>query len=171
MIIDLAALTPGAQVLVADEEIAFEDVDGSENRIACRIELNVRKADEAVYIHAILSGVFRTPCHRCLEPAEATVEGGFDVVVKRSSGGPRTQPDGEDGDYIYVTPDERELSLDAQVYENLVASIPIRILCKEDCKGLCPGCGADLNLEPCRCAGGEGPGGGSSGAPEDADRI
>jgi len=27
----------------------------------------------------------------------------------------------------------------------------MRILCREDCKGLCPGCGANLNIEPCRC--------------------
>lgn len=151
MIIDLAALLPGVQVLAADEEVAFEDVDGSENRIACHIELTVRKAEEALYVHAVLSGVFRTPCHRCLEPAEVRVEPVFDVVVRKVSGPSHRGPDVEDGDFVYVQSNETMVSLDAHVYENLISSIPIRILCRDDCKGLCPGCGVNLNFEKCRC--------------------
>ncbi|MFH1756381.1 MAG: DUF177 domain-containing protein [Candidatus Latescibacterota bacterium] len=37
------------------------------------------------------------------------------------------------------------------IYENLIINIPIRILCDEGCKGLCPDCGADLNSNPCSC--------------------
>lgn len=158
MIIDLEALQPGVQHLAVDEEVAFEDVDGSENRIACRIDLAVRKADEVYYIHAVVSGVFSTPCHKCLEPAEVRVEAAFDVVVRKSSGGSQQGPDEGDGDLVFVQPDERTVSLDAQVYENLISSIPIRILCRDDCKGLCPDCGANLNFEPCRCAKSEDPG-------------
>lgn len=151
MIIDLEALSPGTQLLTADEAVAFEDVDGSENRIACRAELTVRKADEAIYIHANLKGVVKTSCHECLEPAEHLVEASFDLVVKRTRSVSGTHTAQEDEDLIYVSAKDRELSLDQQVYENLMASMPMRILCRDDCKGLCPGCGANLNIEPCRC--------------------
>jgi len=151
MIINLEALSPGMQLLTADEVVAFEDVDGSENRIACHAELTVRNADEAIYIHAVLKGVFKTPCHMCLEPAEYLVEPSFDLVVKKTRLGSETHPAGEDEDLIYVSAKDRELSLDQQVYENLIASMPMRITCRDDCKGLCPGCGANLNIEPCRC--------------------
>jgi uncharacterized protein len=171
MVIDLAALSPGVQVLAADEEVAFEDVDGSENRISCHIELDVRNTDEAVYIHAVVSGVLTTPCHKCLEPAEYRVEPAFDIVVKRISGASSSRPPAQDDDLLYVHPDDREVSLDAQVYENLIASIPIRILCKEDCKGLCPGCGANLNLDACRCAKKEDQVRGTPPASEGAERI
>jgi len=153
MIIDLEALSPGTQLLTADEVVAFEDIDGSENRIACHIELTVRKADEAIYVHAALKGVFKTPCHKCLEPAEYLVEPSFDLVVKKTRSVSDTRPAGEDDDLIYVSLKDREISLDRQVYENLIASMPMRILCRDDCKGLCLGCGANLNIEPCRCAG------------------
>jgi uncharacterized protein len=156
MIIDLGALLPGVQVLGADEEIAFEDVDGSENRIACHIDLTVRKSDEVFYIHTAVRGVFSTPCHRCLEAAEVRIEPAFDLVVRKSSGGPQREKEAENGDILYVHRDERTVSLDAYVYENLISSIPIRILCREDCKGLCPGCGANLNVETCRCGESEG---------------
>jgi uncharacterized protein len=151
MIIDLEALSPGTQLLTADEVVAFEDVDGSENRIACHAELTVRKADEAIYIHAILKGVFRTSCHKCLEPAEYLVEPSFDLVVKRTASASAIRPAGDDDDLIYVAAKDREISLDQQVYENLIASMPMRILCRDDCQGLCAGCGANLNIEPCRC--------------------
>jgi uncharacterized protein len=153
MIIDLEALSPGTQLLTADEVVAFEDVDGSENRIACHIELTVRKADEAIYVHAALKGVFKTPCHKCLEPAEYLVEPSFDLVVKKTRLASDKPLGGEDDDLIYVSLKDREISLNQQVYENLIASMPMRILCGDDCRGLCPGCGANLNIELCRCAG------------------
>ena len=153
MIIDFEALSPGTQLVTADEVVAFEDVDGSENRIACHIELTVRKADEAIYVHAALKGVFKTPCHKCLELAEYLVEPSFDLVVKKTRLASDKPLGGENDDLIYVSLKDREISLNQQVYENLIASMPMRILCRDDCRGLCPGCGANLNIEPCRCAG------------------
>lgn len=157
MIIDLAALQPGVQHLAADEGVAFQDVDGSENRIACHIDLTVRKADEMYYIHAAVSGLFSTPCHICLEPAEVRVDTAFDIVVRKSSGASQVRPDDGNGDLIFVQRDENTVSLDAHVYENLISSIPIRILCRDDCRGLCPNCGVNLNLETCRCGKSEDP--------------
>jgi uncharacterized protein len=165
--IDLARLLPGMQTLEADEVFTFEDVDGSENRISCHVELNVRKADETVYIHAVAGGEYGTPCHTCLEPAVVRIESEFDIVVKRVVGA-QAQPESQDGDFLYVPADAREISLDEQVYDSLIASIPIRILCKDECKGLCPGCGANLNLEVCRC---EREADGKQDAPGEPDRA
>lgn len=45
----------------------------------------------------------------------------------------------------------RTLNLSDQVWESLLTMLPYRMLCKEDCAGLCPLCGADLNEGPCGC--------------------
>ncbi|NLL36243.1 MAG: DUF177 domain-containing protein [Fretibacterium sp.] len=45
----------------------------------------------------------------------------------------------------------RTIDLADQVWETLLLLLPIRLLCKEDCRGLCPECGADLNQGPCGC--------------------
>jgi uncharacterized protein len=45
----------------------------------------------------------------------------------------------------------RTLNLADQVWESLLVLLPIRLLCREDCAGLCPNCGADLNEGPCSC--------------------
>ncbi|MFN7623911.1 MAG: DUF177 domain-containing protein, partial [Acidobacteriota bacterium] len=44
-----------------------------------------------------------------------------------------------------------QIDLDEMVVEQLELSLPFRLLCQEDCRGLCPQCGADLNTEACDC--------------------
>ena len=75
------------------------------------------------------------PCMRCLEPAEAT----FEIDAREIS-----QPGaGEELDSPYV--DAGVLDLAAWARDALALSLPRAILCREDCAGLCPVCGADLN--------------------------
>ncbi len=44
-----------------------------------------------------------------------------------------------------------ELDIDGDVREELLLQFPMRVLCSDGCKGLCPGCGVDLNKEQCKC--------------------
>lgn len=83
---------------------------------------------------ASLSG----PCMRCLEPADLTVE-----VEAREVDQPG---DVEDLDSPYV--DGGAVDLGAWARDALVLALPERILCREDCAGLCAVCGADLNRDP-----------------------
>ena len=46
-----------------------------------------------------------------------------------------------------------EIDLTEAVQEQILLSLPLRPLCREDCKGLCPGCGEDLNKGACGCSG------------------
>ena len=55
-----------------------------------------------------------------------------------------------------ITPDKKVFEGDVidfrdAVQEQVIMAIPMQPLCREDCRGLCPGCGANLNLEKCRC--------------------
>ena len=47
------------------------------------------------------------------------------------------------------------LVVDDDVREQVLLDHPMRFLCKEDCKGICPGCGVDLNTDRCKCCGGK----------------
>jgi uncharacterized protein len=78
------------------------------------------------------------PCMRCLEDAAPA----FDVdarEVDRPGGG-------EELDSPYVAPDGM-LDLRAWAHDALALALPVQILCREDCAGLCPVCGADLNRD------------------------
>jgi uncharacterized protein len=98
------------------------------------------------------SGRFEVPCARCLEPVEIPLSAEFDLVfrpVGADSGSPErsiTAPETEIGYY-----QKDSLLLEDVLREQVLLSLPVRTLCKPDCKGLCPRCGANRNLQPCSC--------------------
>lgn len=51
----------------------------------------------------------------------------------------------------YLSPDEDKINIDDDVYEYIELAIPMKKLCREDCKGLCPRCGTNLNERQCNC--------------------
>ena len=55
--------------------------------------------------------------------------------------------DEEDSSYI----EDKYLDLDILIFDEVVPKLPSRVLCKEDCKGLCPVCGTNLNEKECGC--------------------
>jgi uncharacterized protein len=58
----------------------------------------------------------------------------------------------EDPDSYPLPPNAIEVDLRPAVREELVLSVPRYVVCREDCRGLCPRCGKDLNAGPCGCA-------------------
>jgi uncharacterized protein len=92
-------------------------------------------------------------CARCLEPLTQDVKREFDLLYR---------PQGADAgrDEISVTDAEAEISyyegegvlLDDVVREQVLLAVPLKVTCREDCKGLCPHCGKNLNQEQCSCA-------------------
>jgi uncharacterized protein len=58
----------------------------------------------------------------------------------------------DDPEISYVPPQTVELDISKDLRDFVILSMPERHLCKEDCRGLCPNCGVDLNTETCRCA-------------------
>lgn len=98
------------------------------------------------------SGKFEVPCARCLEPVEVSLAAEFDLIFR---------PVGVDGDTPErsITASETEIGyyqkdsllLEDVLREQVLLSLPVRTLCKPDCKGLCPSCGANRNTNPCSC--------------------
>jgi uncharacterized protein len=99
-----------------------------------------------------LAGVFQVPCARCVEPVEIPVSTDFDLIfrpVNADSDAPErsiTAPETEIGYYL-----KDSLSLEDVLREQVLLALPVKTLCKPDCKGLCPRCGENRNLQPCSC--------------------
>jgi uncharacterized protein len=103
-----------------------------------------------------LEGEFSTSlefaCARCLEPVVENVSRTFDLLYR---------PQGADAgkEEISVTAAEAEIGyyqgdgllLEDALREQVLLAIPLKAVCREDCKGLCPHCGANLNVEQCSC--------------------
>ena len=86
------------------------------------------------------------PCDRCLEDVENT----FHITIDRSVN-PNTESDGiEDVDELSFI-DGYMLDVDKLIMDEIVVALPTKVLCKEDCKGLCSICGTNLNNHTCDC--------------------
>jgi uncharacterized protein len=100
------------------------------------------------------AGNFEVPCARCVEPVEIPLAADFDLIFR---------PVAADADAAErsITPQETEIGyyqkdslvLEDVLREQVLLSLPVRTLCKPDCKGLCPRCGANRNRQDCSCVG------------------
>ncbi len=86
---------------------------------------------------------FSSPCDRCGKQTEHNHK----VCVDKALA---TAIEGEDSDTILLVPDMK-LDLDDFIYTETVVNLPMKHLCKEDCKGVCSKCGKDLNEGKCDC--------------------
>jgi uncharacterized protein len=107
---------------------------------------------EDIRVRAHYSGEFELPCARCLEPVAQHLEGDFDLLYR-----PAALP--VDVEEHSITTSETEigyyqgdgLDLEDVLREQVLLTLPARVLCQADCKGLCPHCGQDLNSTSCTC--------------------
>jgi uncharacterized protein len=106
-----------------------------------------------VRVRGSLKAQVTAPCDRCLEPVVIPVDREFDLYYTRSD--EETADAGEkelqlrDLDFAFLQGEE--IDLDELVHEQLALTLPVRVLCQEDCRGLCPECGIDRNRESCAC--------------------
>ncbi|MCM1026372.1 MAG: DUF177 domain-containing protein [Roseburia sp.] len=97
-------------------------------------------------VEGSVSLVFRTVCDRCLTEVETALDLTFDRVVFSPEIGAE---DDEADDLGFM--EGYQLDAEAFVYNEIIGSWPAKILCKEDCKGLCPVCGQNRNERDCGC--------------------
>jgi uncharacterized protein len=111
---------------------------------------------EDIRLRGRFAGHFQVPCARCVEPVEIPLEADFDLIfrpARADSEAPErsiTAPETEIGYY-----QKDSLLLEDVLREQVLLSLPVRTLCKPDCKGLCPRCGENRNSQACSCE--EGP--------------
>ncbi len=89
--------------------------------------------------------VLEFTCDRCLEAFARPLECSFEEVLKKED----LANEDENPDAIYFQGNSVEL--DEIVLNNIILALPLKNLCREDCKGLCPNCGQNLNEGDCKC--------------------
>ncbi len=108
------------------------------------------RVSEDVLFRGVLRGILVHACDRCL--AETSTPLAVDVVWTFEEGpDPSAAECAEDSGLRAFRGTEVDLA--PCVWEELVLAVPPKHLCRKDCAGLCPGCGANLNEGPCGCEG------------------
>ena len=113
------------------------------------VKLNLQLEGSTVVIHGRAAADFEATCSRCAETAKSHLDVPIDLLLKPASARARKGEGDEDVSFGFY--EGQEVECDPFTEEYLILALPYVVLCKEDCKGLCPRCGADLNRGPCSC--------------------
>ncbi|MCC8126943.1 MAG: DUF177 domain-containing protein [Clostridiales bacterium] len=143
-------------------------VDGRERDYTCEIEMKAFSSPDGDYdliqkepvtLHIVNTGdqkleitgrlrlSLSVPCSRCLEPVEVP----FDLDIEQETDCQMTEEQRRENLEEQPFIDGYDLDIDSFVCNELLLNLPMKVLCREDCKGLCSKCGANLNLHPCTC--------------------
>lgn len=127
--------------------LALQKVD-----VAC----SVRKIMETIFVEGHLETTITANCCRCLETTNFTVESNFRYTLmpaqKLKQLKEEQELNSEELEVIFYEDDM--LDLGTLIFEQIMLHIPMKVLCKDTCKGLCPRCGKDLNMTGCNCLSG-----------------
>lgn len=147
--------------LLREEIGARRNYTFAENALPLDNDMELRQLDGKVRFTRTVTGVLagvdargivELPCIRCLNPAHQQIDihfkDEFHSRIEVNTGMPLPKPDEEDPFYI----DESHLvDLGEALREYALIELPMQPLCRPDCKGLCPTCGADRNAGDCGC--------------------
>ncbi len=113
-------------------------------------DVQVTNTGEAFLVSGRVEGLGQTSCARCLDDVQVSfvgdIEGYFLINAEAN------HPEDLDDDEFDVLPDDHIIDLEPLIKAALIVEAPAVPLCKEDCLGICPTCGANLNEGPCGCA-------------------
>ncbi len=157
MKLDIRSLLAGDRLMKIDYEIPLDTtvsgdpaglIDGVGFPSPMKVTGDITNTAGYMRMRLSLSAEYETACARCLKP----VRGEFKLDLEKT-----VAPKSELGDLDeyrlddYAIVEDGFIDLDENLREQLAAEFPMRVLCSEDCKGLCPKCGKNLNDGPCGC--------------------
>jgi uncharacterized protein len=116
------------------------------------VEGRVRQSGREVRLKGKLTARAEVDCDRCLKQVSLPVETEFDVTyVPAEDYRSNEAAELQEEDLGLSVFDGEAIDVDELVREQLLLALPARALCGEECKGLCPTCGADRNTNSCDC--------------------
>ena len=111
-----------------------------------RGRLTLLRTDEEILVRGILQVAIVLECGRCLEPTTTTLHIELDERFR-----PVSLSTVQDDDQVSVIDADNQLDLRPVLKDLVIVSIPMHVVCRPDCLGLCPECGQNLNEGTCDC--------------------
>ena len=115
---------PAAQIGLSEDDLDL--------RSPLSVEATLTRVDNMVLADAIVSAQYGYHCTRCLEDFEQAKSREFHF------------------DYEITSPMD-VVDVGEDIRQEMILSVPLRMLCSKNCKGICAGCGVNLNTEKCKC--------------------
>ncbi len=146
MYLDLDRTPPGRSTLGITGQVALGLGDGKAPEAALGGELTVQNLESRVLASGTLLAAGDAACDRCLATFRLEWEVPVDLMVLRD-----THSDEAEGETLLILQRDGEVDLTGALRECAALAYPQSTVCREDCRGLCASCGADLNDGPCGC--------------------
>jgi uncharacterized protein len=112
---------------------------------------SIKKYRQSLAFTGHLETLLSTACARCLEEALLPVQTDFSYTLLPVSGPGQNEVELQTEDLEIVYYEGEIIDLAPLMAEQVILQIPMRVLCRESCQGLCPRCGANLNEGACDC--------------------
>jgi len=110
------------------------------------VSVQLDKIERDFRVQLSLKSVAKFDCDRCLKEFDSAIDLYLEQIYKTDS---TSQDSG--GEIIALPVDAIEIDFTDVLSEMIVLNHPLKKLCKENCKGICAGCGSNLNEEECQC--------------------
>ena len=140
----------------AEYEVEFEadNADYGISGVAFRdlmvLKLSIQKVGGEYYCLGNVMVPVEEECSRCLEIFDTELTGELSFIIKTEESKAVMAAD-SGAEVVRIKASEPVVDLNNLIKEALLLSLPMKPLCSDSCKGLCPSCGANLNEESCDC--------------------
>ncbi len=130
-------------------EAEYVDAPNARCRVVKPIEVKivVVAARDGIAVGGYVRTTIEHPCDRCLKPVLLPISGTIEALYKPVSEMPTSEEEELKSLRNVLYYDSDRIDLTDRIIEAIVVEVPMKVLCSESCKGLCPHCGADLNEE------------------------
>ena len=115
------------------------------------VDFDIVPGDGIYYCHGWTESEARLECSRCLEPYAVTLRGEIDFSINEVADTDAVDRDEVPDNELIVPAGAGEIDITEPVREALTLELPLKPLCREECRGLCPVCGANRNETTCEC--------------------
>jgi uncharacterized protein len=120
--------------------------------------VNLSRSGEVILVKSAIEARVKCTCARCLDPFSLTLSSEIRFSLR-----PKPDPNLASPEEAELTRDDAEtnyyegeaVDLTPLIQDQALLTLPPKVICREDCRGLCPRCGKNLNRENCQCLGSE----------------
>jgi uncharacterized protein len=147
MKLDLDRTVAGRSEIDLKGEIPLDWAEDRPDRAEIDGTLTVDNLDQRFLVTGEVAATGRCTCARCLEDFDLHWQVPVEIMVLRN-----VDTDEGEGDTLVLRQRSGEVDLTEPLRESVVLAFPASTICREDCRGICSQCGADLNKGGCRCA-------------------
>ena len=154
MFLEIESLTPEPlhiQHVYGIEDLEFKHEDAAlEEPVSTDFILTHKEKD--LRVEGAVRTAIRYQCSRCLKDFSHALNASFNLFYLPKAGWKKDEEvELQYEDMVIGYYDGIRLDVDLMVLEQIELAMPMKFVCREDCRGLCPSCGADLNEGSCPC--------------------